>query len=393
MGQAKKYFMDLEENHCRDKKVSSALFSDHQYIDDIFEKYGYPGRCDYTGKYADVVSLRRIYDDLHAEFLDYFESPDDFLPFDSSEDPDEYEGSGLHIEESGYIMPDNRHIMSTREALSYVGFSPSNKELLSDIVACFNEDRWVIRDTFEQTSYERMNYNWKVFSEKTVEESLLYIKDPVHDTLDESDYDGIKNKYSVSFNYIAERICANLRYLNKDIKSGTILYRCVNYNTIPISMSASNLWAPPEEYASAQRMSRKGQSRLYVCYDKDTPLKEAVPGTHHCLAKFQLKKDIKVIDFAKIDIPNILNVPNVFDYDFFYKFADLITEKVAENEKYKYVPTQIMRDIIEEHFMESEDIIGIEYRSVKGSNTNNLVLFLDNNTCADYLDLIKWKEV
>ena len=54
---------------------------------------------------------------------------------------------------------------------------------------------------------------------------------------------------------------------------------------------------------------------------------------------------------------------------------------------FRNVPTQIMRDLIENDFSRA-GIMGIKYRSVKNDGQPNVVLFLDNNTCGDCLELI-----
>lgn len=100
-----------------------------------------------------------------------------------------------------------------------------------------------------------------------------------------------------------------------------------------------------------------------------------------------MKNDIKVLDFTNVPEANILNVSDFLVYRFYVNFANAITQPVAENEKYKYVPTQLMRDIIEEGY-KNVGIMGIKYRSVKGNDTINVVLFLDEHICANYLELV-----
>ena len=58
-----------------------------------------------------------------------------------------------------------------------------------------------------------------------------------------------------------------------------------------------------------------------------------------------------------------------------------------DSEKHQYVPTQIMRDLIENDFSRA-GIMGIKYRSVKNDGQPNVVLFLDNNTSGEWFELI-----
>lgn len=144
-------------------------------------------------------------------------------------------------------------------------------------------------------------------------------------------------------------------------------------------------------------MSRQGQSRFYASFDKKTPLREAVinsEGETKCLSTFTLRQDVRYFDFFSVPSPRLLNCSDVLAYRFFNKFAEAITQPVGED-KTIYVPTQIMRDIVEYNFSKNRegesDIMGITYRSVKAlptySNSSiNIVMYLDNETCAGYLD-------
>lgn len=381
MGFAKKHMMEIEARgyeDAPDKKVCARMFPRQRYIREKIESQGEEGICDYCGEEAIVLPLQDVLKMFVDAFDDIFEDPDANLPFESGGEWDEYNGSGLHKEQSGYILPDGRLIMSTREALESVGFEPAVDAITDDICDSFYRDQWVLQDTFEATDDERMTANWDEFWKNTIKDKCEGIS-----------YDDIRAKYSHLLDYISECIGSNLHSLTTIIPKGKKLYRCVNYKNVPNPLEAKHLWAPPNECASSQRMSREGQSRFYASFDKETPIAEASnsgEGRQHCLGVFKLKSDVRVLDFTDIDEPNILNVPDVFAFRFFYKFAYAITQEVKDSEKVKYVPTQLMRDIIEDGFSRA-GILGIKYRSVKGNNTTNVVLFLDNETCENYLNL------
>lgn len=129
---------------------------------------------------------------------------------------------------------------------------------------------------------------------------------------------------------------------------------------------------------------------------KETPLSKAVNSGEneiHCLGTFRLKHEASLLDFTNIPEPYILNVPDYFAYRFIYDFQNAITQHVgdSEYEKPKYVPTQIMRDLIENDFSKV-GMMGIKYHSAKNDGQLNVVLFLDNNTCDTWLELAK-KEI
>lgn len=365
--------------HVEEEKYACAtLFPFQKYIREDIESKMQMGVCSYTGNNAYVLPLSYIVQKVYNAFVQIFEDPAEELPFESGGEWDELDGSGFHKEGAGYILPDRRSIMTTEEALEMVGFRPMSDELFNDVAASFQNDAWVLKDAFDFTPDERLHDNWDSFSKSTIK-----------DTLDGVDYDTIYGKHASLLSYLAEVIASNLHALKHTLKAGHELYRCVNYEPVPSPLTASHLWAPPVQYATTQRMSRQGQSRFYASFDKETPLREAVvnkAGEHKCLGIFELKSSINVLDFTNIPLPFILNCPDVFAFQYFREFARAITLPVNDGEKEKYVPTQMMRDMIESKFI-NQGIMGIKYRSVKGDNTTNVVLFLDNDTCANYLSL------
>lgn len=381
MGRAKQQMMEWESRRyddAPDKKVCARMFPVQKEIRLSIESKGTIGICDYCGDKAKVLPLQDVLEMVVEAFDDIFEEPDANLPYESGGEWEELKGSGIHKELSGYILPDARSIMSTHDALESVGFEPADDEITDDICECFHRDHWVLQDTFEATDDEIMSSDWEEFWDNTIKAKT-----------DGMSYDEIRSKNSHLLDYISDSIGTNIKSLTTVLKKGELLYRCVNYIDVPNPLEAKHLWAPPAEKATSQRMSREGQSRFYASFDKETPLVEAIDcgiGQHHCLGTFKLKENISVLDFTNIPEPYILNVPDVFAYRFFDMFADAITRNVGQYNKVMYVPTQLMRDIIENDYL-SRGILGIKYRSVKGDSATNVVLFLDNTSCDSYLEL------
>lgn len=108
------------------------------------------------------------------------------------------------------------------------------------------------------------------------------------------------------------------------------------------------------------------------------------------LGTFRLKEDVKVLDLSKIPPRSYLDVKEFFSWCFLNQFADYIAQPVDDDENYKYVPTQIMRDVFEQNFPEVQ---GIRYRSCKNEGKENVVMFWDNKTCGEYIRLETYKEV
>ena len=364
-----------------DKQVCAKMFPRQVYIRERIERDGDDGVCSYSRKYDKVLPLSTIVDMVVSAFNEIFEDPANEIPFESHGIWDDLEGSGLHKEGAGYILPDGKSIMTTEKALEEAGFAPASDKLFKDIAECFLSNDWVVKDALVGTEDERLAYNWQQFWDGTIADSRNQVP-----------YADIYDRHASLLSYLSDTIGSNLHLLRTILSKDSLLYRCVNYNTVPNPLLAENLWAPPVAYASSQRMSRKGQSRFYASFDKATPLSEAVNNggnEFHCLGIFRLKKEVGLLDFTNIPEPNILNVPDYFAYRFLYGFENAITQHVGESdsEKHKYVPTQIMRDLIENDFSRA-GIMGIKYRSVKNDGQSNVVLFLDNNTCDDCLELI-----
>lgn len=368
-----------------DKQVCAKMFPHQVYIRERIESAGIEGECCYCGQHEKVLPLSTIVDMVVSAFNEIFENPANGIPFESHGIWDELEGSGLHKEGAGYILPDGKSIMTTEEALEEAGFIPASDKLFDDIAGCFLSEDWVVKDALVGTEDERLAYNWQQFWDGTITDSQNQVP-----------YNEIYKRHTELLSNLSNTIGSNLQSLSTTLPKDSLLYRCVNYNPVPKPLLAENLWAPPSAYASSQRMSRKGQSRFYASFDRETPLSEAVGNggnEFHCLGTFRLKQEVSLLDFTNIPEPYILNVPDYFAYRFIYDFQKAITQHVgdSEYEKHKYVPTQIMRDLIENDFSKA-GIMGIKYHSVKNDGQPNVVLFLDNNTCGTWLELAK-KEI
>lgn len=384
MGRAKWKMMEDEERGFlveSEKWVCADEFPHQQYLREYIDQSFDNHICSYCGEDKQAVRLNEIINQVYEALETIFETPDDALPFESHNDIwDDLEGAGLHKEGAGYILRDGFHIMDTSEALVEAGFKPRSDKLISDISESIINNSWVYKNLIESTDEERLVSNWE-----------RYWENIITSTKDGKSYEEVKNESKNLLMFMTESLRSNLNSLEKELCKGTELFRCVNYHTVPDPLEATHLWAPPTQFASSQRMSKEGQSRFYASFDDQTPLKEAVKNTTGetaCLATFELTKTIRILDFTNLPEARILNCPDVLAYRFFNRFAEDITQPVEDKEKYKYVPTQIIRDIIESE-LSSAGIMGIKYASVKGTHSENIVLFLDNSSCCEYLSLKK----
>lgn len=142
-----------------DKQVCAKMFPHQEYIRERIESEGEEGVCSYSGKNEKVLPLSTIVKMIVSAFNEIFEDPDNEIPFESHGIWDDLEGSGLHKEGAGYILPDGKSIMTTEEALEGVGFAPESDELFNDIADCFLTNDWVVKDALVGTEDERLAYN------------------------------------------------------------------------------------------------------------------------------------------------------------------------------------------------------------------------------------------
>lgn len=183
------------------------------------------------------------------------------------------------------------------------------------------------------------------------------------------------------------QLCGNI--LTIILPSGTTIFRGrPNDNPKKPRTSFKDLTAPPTEFAKENRMSATGISMFYGALDSATPVAEIRnydSGAVIDLGEFVLKKELVVVDLFKIPKELSFWMPQYFrEYKFLKKFHSEITKPITKNPGIEYVPTQIFTEYI--RFMNSKHIDGIIYKSSL-TGKKNIVLFYDNTTTADILDL------
>lgn len=385
MGRAKDRLIEIEERgfgEVPDTYVCAEAFEGHKIIANRIKEYGCEGECSYTHQKTKVLPLENVVCEIVMRFKQYYEAPEQECGFDSSLDDEELDGTGFH-KEYDYILPDNRHIETTREALLSLGLDLDNEELFEDIVAAFSNDCWVLVDPYGSTADEDLQFTWQQFAESVCKLKRNGVED-----------EDIHPKFAHRLEDIVEVVRANIKDLILTIPEGMSLHRCVYYNPVPEKIEASNIWAPPADKASSQRMSRKGQSRFYASIDAKTPIEEATNDDKDAvglLGRFILKHDVQVLDLSNVPHRSFLDVEDVFSWLFLHQFAEDISQPVDEtNESYKYVPTQIMRDVFEKYIPE---IQGIRYKSCKCPGKTNVVMFWNEKTCGEHIKLENCEKV
>lgn len=183
--------------------------------------------------------------------------------------------------------------------------------------------------------------------------------------------------------------------LFKPIPANKLIYRCRNTNEKLDTSKFAEFTAPDADHTKDLRMSRKGTSYFYGAIDDDTAKIEAVDPNrkYQYLAKFSTKKELILFDLAVNNIKineNDDEVTTIAKY-FLQDYVRYIS--LPNDDPDQYLPTQVithfLKNCVRQHLLNgtAQNIDGIMYISSK-TQKYNVVLFYDNNTSKDILNLI-----
>lgn len=363
-----------------DRNVCAEHFSD-PYLKDYIRKNGYKGKCSYCGKKNTLVlDMKGFMQYIEGRLSRRLCSLDDAnLPLASSfYDDDKEEISGF-CRAGSYILPEKvEKYDDVQDLMDSYGLCTQNDDLNEDIASCFNDSEWTQTDAFAEDLDEELSYAWDYFSKMVkYKKRYTFFQDP-HFIRQEEWKDDVLTEIN--------QLCGNI--LISRLNKGTLIFRGRPNDTgVPYTLF-KDLTAPPTEDAKENRMSAAGISMFYGALDKETPVKEIrnyTPDAMIDLGEFELKRELVVVDLFKIPEHLSFWMPKYFrEYKFLRKFHAEITQPVGKNPGIDYVPTQIFTEYI--RFMSNYHIDGIIYRSSM-TGEKNIVLFYDNETSADVLQL------
>lgn len=385
MGRVKELMMEMEENPLSgvsEKLVSENLF-DNQLIRSYIHENGTDELCFYTKDIAKVLPLKSIVEYIDSIVLKYYGDPDnEVVGWDSNFEDDV---PGFHREGGGYMIPNNRHYYNNMyELLHNTGFVVNNEELEKEIVDALSYHIHLVeKDPYGLNDTEVRIVDWNIIKNKAMEM--------------------VREGQSIDEVIMAEK--ARLQYLRDDIymahyklqiKDHLTLYRAVNYKEEKRPLLFKDLTSPPVQYTKNMRMSKKGDSVFYGAKNKETTLEEAIKednDSYTYIGKFETKHPLILLNLT--DIPDRLTIYDQEQYYLFVflrKFCEAVSEYVPDHDIIKYAPTQVITYYFRERLMHYEKdgschhIDGILYTSSKNGD-KNAILFFDNETSAQHLDL------
>ncbi len=383
MGRAKAMMIEQEglmHAFDEDKNVCACHFSD-PYLQTYINDNGHTGKCSYCGKRnKKVLSMKSFIDFIECKLEQRLCSLDEAnLPLASSFYDDDDEEIPGFSRAGCYIIPNSAEKYKSVQDLMYdYNLYTSDDNLNNDIASCFNYDELTEIDVFGEDLDEELSYAWDTFSQMVKYKKRYTFFQDSHFIPQEEWKDDVLTEIN--------QLCGNI--LISKLPSGTIIFRGRPNDTGTPRTFFNDLTAPPVEVAKENRMSAAGISMFYGALDPDTPVKEIRnynPGAVIDLGEFVLKKELVVIDLFKIPANLSFWMPEYFiEFKFLKKFHSEITKPITRNPGIEYVPTQIFTEYI--RFMSNEHIDGIIYKSSL-TGKKNIVLFYDNTTTADILEL------
>lgn len=124
---------------------------------------------------------------------------------------------------------------------------------------------------------------------------------------------------------------------------------------------------PPLTLATEGRFNRARVSILYLASNMQTAVAELRPHPGHLVstAKFRLKRNLKVANFAHHDIRNFLSDSRLEDLRAILSIADVLNVPVQPEHRSLYAVTQLFADALR-----AEGFEGLTFRSSVGSGFN-----------------------
>ena len=334
---------------------------------------------------------------MNTIILHYFDDPDNLcVPYAKDWiDDDDDESSFMH-NEHGYVALRNRSVY-TAEGLFEGLLHVDNDELYCDLVNCFSQHLWADQNYFTLSVWEELDLDWNEFCKKVKDsDSYSYWELPPLDKGNDSE-NGLDH-ILVELGYIVGEYG-----LIKNLPVGTEFYRVRNHMNSEEAADFKGLASPPSTLVKyPNRMSPVGVSMFYASKNLELCLEEAqvdkTKSTDDLMTSFglfELSKEVRVIDFTEFpEQPDFWSgVNDTSTLAFLYNFADEISRPIDESKKENYKPTQTMTGFFQREFSERFGIKvdGLVYYSAKDKGRKCYVLFLDNDSCPEYLKLIRCK--
>lgn len=398
MGQVKQQSIEDESRGYslpNEKYVCASHFND-KYLQQYVRENSITEKCDYCERKTQVIDLRVFIEYVAGKITGYYGNPgDEFLYLSSSfYDDDEEEIPGVKRVGS-YISPSYaEYFESTVELLYNLGLTTNSNQLDEDIENCFILDEWIQHHPYMMTERQELSFMWRMFGRMVkYEQRFTFIKKPEFSGEKLSEDNGLMDILTELGTKISEH------NLCKEIEKGIELYRCRFIDAGENLKTFDEITSAPNKKAKQSRMSPAGISMFYGTFDRYTSILESSPqgkiskDDNYVVGRFKTKKKLMILDLT--------NLPQFsfwmpFDWQgigFLYSFREEITKPIERDDRIhiEYVPSQVFTEYLRDIYrdIKGSKIDGVKYRSsLHGATSNNIVLFYNQKTSVEILDLI-----
>ncbi|MBQ4448044.1 MAG: RES domain-containing protein [Clostridia bacterium] len=362
MGLAKEDMMICENRgygHC-DKKVCRDCIGD-KHLKAFITANGYMSTCDYCGRRRKVVTVEDLLAPIMSGIRFEYEKADDYY----------FDGEYMVETLDAYDMV---HDILAIEA------EIENENLLHDISSTLNDDLWCERNVLHGKDHENYLVSWHNFC-KLVKEKMRYVFFRSNEESKEPDIP--------SPSMILDLLATNIECLGlmQTKPEKTQIFRGRTHPEGKELRESKEFGPPPENKASANRMSPEGIPMFYAAFEVETALDE-ICDEQPCatVARFLTSRALRLVDLSRL---NRIKTPSLFDEDkrvlrqwvlFLKDFAAEISSKADGNPAIDYIPTQIITEFFRYVFkpLDNTTLDGIVYSSAAREGGHCVVLFMDN---------------
>lgn len=395
MGQAKKYMMEEEISGVRlpDEKICVCKkHFDDLYIRQYIDENSVYGVCDYCGLKTKVMQLSHFMEYVIEKIEKYFGDPENegFYFKSLFYDDDEEVIKGLK-RFGNFAVPEYAiQYDCKKDLLQDIELTTDNEKLNKEIEDCIIRDTWIQRDSYIMLPGQELSFKWQMFERMVKhEQRFTFFRKPEFSGEELSEDNNLMDILTELGIKISEH------NLCREIDKGVRIFRCRVLNEGEVADSFEKVTSPPQEKAKQSRMSPAGVPMFYGAFDRNTAITECFPdgkGTsNNVVAKFKTKINLQILDLTNLPQSSFWMPSDWRVVEFLNSFNNKIIKPIERDDSVhiEYVPSQVFTEYLRYIYspIDGRKINGIIYKSSLPGAKNNIVLFYDQSSSSNVLEL------
>lgn len=396
MGRGKEILIQMDEDEARGysipqkgEKFLCAHHFSNEYIKDYIRDHGSHGKCSYCKREECVIDLADFVKYVGGRLFNYLEDINDaglFLESSIFDDGDE-EIPGI-VRRCGFAAPSDADFYeSNGEAMEDFGLVTDSGELNEDLSSNLYLENKIRRNPTSLLLSDELSLLWNQFCDlvKTKQRYTFFRSSQFDVEAFQHSSNGLSD--------ILTELGSLVWNIEDKLPLSTTLYRCRPAKETDKVTSFADVTAPPVAASKTNRLSPSGISMFYGSFDKETPLIETRAYATTPLiyrASFEIARDLRVINLCNIPVVDFWMPSGWQEYSFLSHFHQEMSKPLSpqDNPDIEYIPSQIFTEYLRCLCLSSagKPYDGIIYQSAQTMKPN-IVLFYDNKTSADVLQL------